>query len=153
MKLSNLKTGDILKIEQDIPLVAPIIFLLSDTILLTHNENNKLLYLEIVGYKLLYHGYNRKKPKFSLNEITIQDVLNNKYDLEKASIERFNEKDLPLYIDKPTTIWYDRVLKRTIRGYGSDLSKRLKDIVDDYINQEALCEEAMSMYENGLESG
>jgi len=150
MKLSNLKTGDILKIDQNIRGLLPIIFVLSDTILLTY-EKDKLLYLEIVGYRLFK---NSSKVRFSLNRITIQDVLDNKYDLEKASIERFNEKDLPLYIDTPTTIWYDRVLKRDIRDYGSDLSKRLKEIVEnDYINQEAEREEAMSMYENGLESG
>jgi hypothetical protein len=130
MKLSNLKTGDILKyIYTKSTLPPPIFFVLSDTILMTHNENNELLYLEI----------------------TIQDVLNNKYELEKATIERVEKENLPL--DKQPSDWFDRCLKGTIRGNGSDLSKRLKDIVDDYINKQAEIDEVMTMYENRQESG
>jgi hypothetical protein len=114
---------------------------------MTHNENNELLYLEIVGYKL----FKATKKKFSLNRITIQDVLNNKYELEKATIERVEKENLPL--DKQPSDWFDRCLKGTIRGNGSDLSKRLKDIVDDYINKQAEIDEVMTMYENRQESG
>lgn len=149
MKLSNLKTGDILKYIYTKSTLPPIIFVLSDTIFMTHNENNELLYLEIVGYKL----FKAAKKKFSLNRITIQDVLDNKYELEKATIERVEKEDLPLYIDQQSSVWFDRCLKGTIRGYGSDLSKRLKDIVDDYINKQAEIDEVMTMYENRQESG
>ncbi len=149
MKLSNLKTGDILKYNFVPDSLPPVIFVLSDTILMTWNENNELLYLEIVGYKL----FKSNKKKFSLNRITIQDVLDDNYILEKNTIERVDIKDLPLYIDNEKTVWFDRCLKGTIRSYGSNLSKQLKDIVEEYLNEQAEIEEAMSMYENGLESG
>jgi len=150
MKLSDLNTGDILKLTDKL---GSFYIVLSDTLLITQNEKNEIIYIDIVGYKLLNERVIRHRAKYRLNRITPQEILDDEYDvLDNA--EKIDEKELPLLINEKTTIWFERILKNEIRGKGSNIHKRMKDILyNKHINKRAEIDEVMTMYENGQESG
>ncbi len=157
MKLSNLRTGDILKVSckyDDFYIV------LSDMITYeTNTETNKIVYMTIVCHKLFKGGQDgsliKYNLKYNLNKITPQEILNDEYPPLASSIgekmEKVDRKELPLLIGLPNkTIWFRRTINNEIRGTGSELHKRMLDILyNEKINEEAEVDEVITMYENG----
>jgi len=152
IKLSDLRTSDIFKVTAR---YTPFYIVISDTVLIESNENKEIVYMGIICYKLFKTG---KGIRYKLNGITPQEILNDEYPVfmdHLYTFEKISEKELPLLINEPNkTIWFNRTLKKEIKGSGSNLHKRMLDILEEeHINKQAEIDEVMTMYENGQESG
>lgn len=118
MKLSEIKAGDIFSISNRPGIIYIVI---TNTLWVERNQENKIVYFHIDGYRLFKGG---PKIKFQLNRITPEEVRTDNYDI--SEMKKMDPKDLPLLVSIPNkTIWFERALNKDIHTYGSYIYPRM----------------------------